>query len=185
MARIIPHVIAGISGKLAGMIFRQRNGKTFVSMVPSNKPTKRSAKQQEVGDRFRRAVQYAKSAIANPVMRDIYKAKAPKGKSAYNMALADFLHAPVIQEVDVTGYSGKVGELIKLKVIDDFEVKSVNIKIHKKNGDLQEEGAAVRSSDQMEWAYVVKNSNRRLIGSKVTVIANDNPGNTTRQDKIL
>jgi hypothetical protein len=47
--------------------------------------------------------------------------------------------------VDITGYSGKIGQFIKIKVSDDFEVKMVKLTIYKQDGSLQE-GAMQRQT---------------------------------------
>lgn len=43
--------------------------------------------------------------------------------SAYSVAVADYFHAPDIKEVDLGGYTGTAGDLISVKVTDDFKVK--------------------------------------------------------------
>ena len=46
-----------------------------------------------------------------------------------NVAVADFFHAPEIEEVDLEGYSGKTGELIRVKARDDVQVTRVAVLI--------------------------------------------------------
>jgi hypothetical protein len=186
MARVnSDSILSGISGKIGGMVFRQRNGKTFVAIAPNKKQKPRSPMQQKNNSNFQQAVIYAQKAIADPATKRMYKSKAGNGKSAYNIALADFFHAPDIVEVDITGYSGKPGQLIKIIVSDDFEVNAVKVTIHSQDGTLQEEGDAEPNENKIVWTYVARTKNKRRAGSKITVIASDNPGNFTREEKGL
>jgi hypothetical protein len=180
MARITPN--GKLSGKLAGLVFRQRNGKTFVSKAPGKQTSPRSPKQLEVADRFQHAVEYAKNAIRDPELKRKYELKAGKGRSAYNMALADFLHPPEILEVDLSGYSGKVGQTIRITVTDDFYVKNVSIQIHRQNGKLVEEGEAKQTDGELIWIYEAC-ATTRLAGNKITVVASDYAGNKTLEVK--
>ena len=47
----------------------------------------------------------------------------------------DFFHAPEIEEVDLEGYSGKTGELIKIKARDDVQVTRVAVLISDEAGN--------------------------------------------------
>ena len=44
-----------------------------------------------------------------------------RGLSKYNVALADFLHPPEIQSIDVSSYQGKAGEIIVITAVDDVQ----------------------------------------------------------------
>lgn len=169
--------ISGISGKVGDMVFRQRNGKTFVSKASNKTQKERTAKQQANNSNFQRAVIYAKKALADPVAKQMYKAKVGKGKSAYNLALADFLHAPKILKVDLSGYSGKAGEVIRIEVIDDFAVKAVKLGIHRQDGTLEEEGDALQTEDNLDWTYIARITIISLVEIKIVVTATDYSGN--------
>jgi hypothetical protein len=45
------------------------------------------------------------------------------------VAVADWFHTPEVGEVDVSRYTGEVGEIIRAKVTDDVQVTRVNIVI--------------------------------------------------------
>jgi hypothetical protein len=52
-------------------------------------------------------------------------AKAKKGRTAFNTAVADFLNAPDIDTIDLSGYTGQPGDLIRITVTDDYKVQEV------------------------------------------------------------
>lgn len=60
-----------------------------------------------------------------------------------------FFNAPVVDEVDLSGYSGQVGETILVPAHDDFQVTEVTLA--RTDGTAIEKGDAVLSSGL--WAY--------------------------------
>jgi len=100
-------VTHGLSGKVGDLlVFSQRGGKTVVSKVPQKRKGGDSELQKEHKRKFQRAVLYAKSALTSPDLQEAYGKSAKKGQTAYNVAVADFFHAPDIHQVDVSNYTG-------------------------------------------------------------------------------
>lgn len=180
---IITH---GLSGKVGDLIvFSQRNGKTFVSKAPRKKTKEDTENQKEHKRKFQKATLYAKSVINDPVQKELYAAASDtsKGMSTYNVAVADLLNAPDIETLDLSGYTGKIGDVIKIIVLDDFAVKAVTVKIENADGSLVEEGSAVDSG--FEWVYTATVNNKDLSGDKITIKATDNPANVTEMNQTL
>ena len=73
-----------------------------------------------------------------------YAAKARDKRSAFNVAVADFFHAPNLDEIDLKEYSGAVGETIRVRVTDDFRVEQVQVSIVNSDGSLVEQGDAIK-----------------------------------------
>lgn len=71
------------------LVFRVRNGKTFVSRYPDMSKVKPSEKQLAEKDRFGDAVRYAQNIIGDPEKKAAYKVE--KGKSVYHTAIRDYL----------------------------------------------------------------------------------------------
>lgn len=87
-------IMRGASGALGKeLIFRQRAGKTIISLPPAPRPDAPTEKQLAIRDRFREAVRYAKKVIADPALKAIYQAKAKPGSSAFNTAITERLQA--------------------------------------------------------------------------------------------
>lgn len=105
---IITH---GLSGKVGDLIvFRSLNGKTIIASKPGARTGELSDAQKQNQKRFQQAIVYAKSAVADPDTKSAYKAAAEEGESPYNVAVADFMHAPDISEVNLSNYKGKIGD---------------------------------------------------------------------------
>jgi hypothetical protein len=179
-------VIHGMSGKFGDMIvFRQRSGKTIASRAPGEVTGEPSANQQAHRQRFQRAILYGRTAIADPLVKQAYAAKAENGASAYNVAVADYFNAPDIVEVDTSGYTGQPGQRIHIKVVDDFEVTGVSVMIHNADGTLQEEGDAVQNANTVDWTYTATSVNGSLSGDKITITATDTPSNVSKEERTL
>src|SRR5687767_3958231 len=106
-------LLQGISGKIGGIVFRQRNGKTIVASKPY-RSKKKTAKQTAHQARFLEAVMYAKTAMIEENSKKYYAdfAKQSKCTSPYQAAVKDFLEEPKIRKVDANEYRGKKGDVI-------------------------------------------------------------------------
>lgn len=179
---IITH---GLSGKVGDiLVFSQRNGKTIVSKVPK-KTAQDSEKQKQHKQKFQEAVLYAKNALQDSTTKQQYQEVADKkeGLSAYNIAVADLLNAPNIEEINLSGYTGKTGEIIKIKVYDDFKVASVSVHIYNADGSLVEEGNATHQG--LDWHYTTTKNNADLSGDKIIIRATDTAINLSEKETIL
>lgn len=179
-------VTHGLSGKIGDMlVFSQRNGQTIVGKVPKERTQPLSAKQQAQKKRFQEAILYGKAVMKDAALKEAYAAKADhaKGISSYNVALADLLHAPDINEIDLSQYTGKKNEIISISVSDDFGVEKVTVKIENTDGTLVEEGEAANKTTH--WEYKTTTTNNDLADDKITVRAYDKPNNQSELQKEL
>ncbi|OBW43167.1 hypothetical protein AB670_00359 [Chryseobacterium sp. MOF25P] len=179
-------VTYGLSGKVGDLlVFSQTNGKTVVSKTPKERTGELSDKQKAHKLKFQKAVLYAKAVLNDPAKKELYDAKADNsiGMSTYNVAVADLLNAPDIEEINLSGYTGNPGDIIKIMATDDLGVVSVNVKIENEDGTFVEEGAAVNNG--AEWIYTATASNPDLAGDKITITASDTPANLTEETKTL
>ena len=170
----------GLSGKVGNFVFRRRKSddKIFVARRPVRSDEEPSEMQKAVQRKFQRAIIYGKSAIADQDTKTLYAAKATGGRSAFNVAVADYFNAPQIESINVDGYSGAIGSTIVITATDDFAVASVHVKIENMDGSLVEEGEAVMDGSEIDWIYTATAANESLVGDKITVTAFDMPGNT-------
>lgn len=136
-------------------------------------------KQEAAKERFREAVVYAKSIIADPDLLEIYQRAAKPGISAYNMALADFCRRPEIRIIDASSYQGNIGDTVRIRVIDNFFVSKVKLSIVDKDGIEIEQGYAIQSPNSIDWFYTAQVTSIDLQGMVFKAEATDRPGNTT------
>jgi hypothetical protein len=178
-------VTHGLSGKIGDiLIFSQRGGQTVVSKTPTRK-AKMTKKQKEHQKHFQKAVLYAKS-VKGTEVGQMYEDKAAKipGVSGINVAVADFMHAPDIEKVDMSKYKGKVDDKIEVEATDDFAVKEVHVEISNADGYIVEEGNAVKNVSGV-WVYTATADNTTLEGTKIIITASDLPGNLTTEEVNL
>jgi hypothetical protein len=178
-------VTHGLSGMIGGqLVFRQLHGQTFVSTAPraSGHVTENQKLNQR---RFQRAVLYGSAVAADPELSATYAAKAKKGQSVRNVAVADFFHAPDIETIDLTNYHGQPGDTIRILVTDDFAVKEVKVVIIRTDGTLVEEGNAQPEATGYEWTYIATQPNDGLEGDRIEVYASDTPGNISQAEQEL
>lgn len=175
----------GLSGKIGDLlVFRQFAGQTFVSKAPK-KPETESEKQKATRKRFQQAMAYAKAAMTDESLKNAYQAKTRKGLTAYNVAVADFLNAPKIETIDLSGYTGQPADVIRITVWDDFRVKEVTVTITHADGSVLESGHAQPDGSGSVWIYTAGRTNDNPDGGRITVSASDMPGNITEEGKDL
>ncbi len=180
---IVTQGLAGMIGDT--LVFRQRAGKTIVSQAPRESSKPATQGQIQVRHRFQQAVIYGKTVNANPTAIAVYDAAATGGQSGYNIAVADFFNAPDITSVDVSTYKGKVGDVIKVQVTDDFAVKAVHVRIENPDNTLVETGDAKLDSTGQYYVYTATAANASLKGDKITVTATDTPDNLSTKQTVL
>ena len=136
--------------------------------------------------RFQQAAFYARQVQQDAEQQAAYQAATDDiVRSAYTVAVADFLNAPSIRDVDLTAYHGRVGDVITVYATDDFEVHHVHLCLQSADGSLVEEGNATPDPDGTTFRYTATQANPSTTGDKITVTAYDNPGNTTVEQQTL
>lgn len=187
MARIKNNfAMVGITGKVGDIfVYRQRNGKTIVARTP-NRTAPLSQKQKDQTKRFKAAITYAQNALLDPSLKEYYndEAKRKTNMSPYNAAVADYLTAPVIINVDTSQYTGEAtAQKITFEVENSNKVISVKVSIIAKNKSTIEEGIATLSKGK--WTYSTTSINTEKEGAKIIINATDRPGNTAKKEIVL
>ena len=126
---------------------------------------------------------YARAILQNVAIKQAYKAKAKRGQTAFNLAVADYFKPPVIVSVDLGQLANQIGSKITALVTDNFRVESVKVKIEKANGALLEEGNAIIQPDGLNWQYTTTTANGNTAGNTVSIIATDLPGHSIVSSK--
>ena len=171
MAKIkLNALVESAQGRLGNdlVLKRTRSGATILAKKPTfPKNRKFSTAQRDHQRRFKRAVVYAKVAQTNP----IYATLAKKLKQpAYNVALADAMHTPRVIEIDVSGYHGKAGDVIRVQAEDDVQVTRVLLTIYATHEQVIEEGKAVGDRAGGWWTYTTQTTKN---GASVKAVAYD------------
>lgn len=111
--------------------------------------------QKKENNRFKHAMDYARSQMAGPVAKAEYKAKVKGLQRAINMAIADFYHPPAIKSIDLALCHGRQNDPVTIKAVDDFKVVKVTVTILDKQGIIVESGNA-REIHLWHWEYRLK-----------------------------
>ena len=182
MAKIeLNSAIRRIRGTIDNWVYRRNGDGVAISKRPTASTTPPTAAQVAVREDFRAAAAYARSVKENPIQRPRYEAAArAKGKGAFAFAVADFLNEPVVLAIDMSAYHGGVGQVIKVRAIDDFEVTGVTVAICDQEGGVIQQGAAVFTDGL--WHYAANGG--IALGESVVIkaVATDRPGHTGSLD---
>ena len=170
MAKVKNNLITeGLSGKVGKrLVFRQlQDGSTVLCTAPDFSNRVFSEDQLTHQNRFQQASAYARVAAKTT---PTYAKLAPARKTnAYNLALSDWFHAPVIHEV--TWQDGR----ICVDVTDNVQVASVRVTMMDELGETRDGGEAV-------WVKDARWEHETLTQGKVMVEAFDLAGNVTRYE---
>ena len=124
-----------------------------------------------------KAATYAAFAQTQPVY--LLKAMGTQ-TSAYSFAFVDFLGKPQLVGMDISQWTGGIGERIHILVKDNVMVLHVRVMIREDrlSDIVLESGHAYRSpSDGLVWTYLTKTRIHQKPGFCVDVLATDLPGN--------
>ncbi len=160
----------GLSGKLGDqLVFRHlKDGRTIVCVKPDFSKRVLSKDQKRHHERFKAAAAYARAAARkNSIYAEL---AAGTMKTAYNVALSDWFHPPVIHHVE------RRGAVIRIQASDNVYVAGVQVTILDEQGKVVEKGEGIRG-DSGWWEYMPAGT------GKIVVEARDLAGNVTRKER--
>jgi len=185
MSKVKDNIVTrGLSGKLGKQIvFRHWSGATFLAKAPifsqSSAATEASVRNRQ---RFKEAVIYAKKVMNDPQLKQAYYSKRKPRQTAYNRAVQDFFSAPVIQEFDLSNYTGEANSFIRVYATDGFRVNEVEVRIEDEQSQTVATGLAVQEENADWWKFTVSEAHVRPVGGKVIATAYNLPGNETTKE---
>jgi len=108
-----------------------------------------------------------------------YLARCPRFAATRReqLRLARSLQLPVVDQIDLSTYTGKAGETIRITASDDFAVAGVEVTIHDTGGAVLEQGAATAADGV--WNYVTTTNLPPGQQVSIEVTATDRPGHKT------
>lgn len=138
MAKVSKNGIAqGWSGSIWKLVFRHMpDGSTRVSVKPDFSRRVFSQKQKDHQQKVKIAAAYAREASkTQPIYAELARGTT---KNAYNIALSDWFHPPVVHNIE-----RKKGR-IRVMASDNVSVTKVQVRIIAEDGKILEEGQAVQ-----------------------------------------
>ena len=177
-------ILEGIRGQIGDLVFKRYGDEVVLARKPDLSDHKPTAAQLAHQERFRQAALYGKLVMADPETKALYAdAAKAKGKPVFSLTVADFFNAPTVDEVDVSAYTGAVGDVIVILATDDFDVASVAVAIADAAGNAIEAGAATETPvDSGRWVYTATAAVATGTTVRITVTALDRPGSVAAEE---
>jgi hypothetical protein len=177
MAKIeLNSAIRRIQGTIDNWVYRRNGDGVLIAKRPTVTATPTAA-QLAVRETFRAAAAYARSVQLDPVLWPRYQAAArTKGLRPFAFAVADFLNEPEVLAIDLSAYHGAVGQLIKVRSRDDFEVAGVTVIMKDGEGAVIQQGAAALVDGLWQYATTVGIAAGEIV--TIEAVATDRPGHT-------
>lgn len=167
-------------GTIGDLVFYRRLGKPCVRRAPIRKK-KFTAPERKNQSRFGMASRFANAVLKDPAQKARYQ-KAAEGsdRSAQNLAVSDFMHAPTLAEIDLSSYTGRAGERIRVRAEEGvLGAAAVDVSIADQAKALLEKGAAAVEKDGRWWSYTAQKELAPDEPVWITITASDQPGNRT------
>jgi len=182
MAKVQLHpLLLEVRGRIGDWVFRRVGRDTIVSRRPRRRQRPPTPNQLRQRRHFQDAMAYGRAVARDPQLRRRYVAAArARLTSVYVCALTDFLNPPRITRVDCSRYTGRAGQALAIHAEDNFEVRSVAVRITDATGGEIEAGPAVRDARTGKWSYRARQT---VVGGvlRVEIVVTDHPGHTATQ----
>lgn len=171
MARVnLSKYIKSLRGKMGDLVYRlMPDGSTVASSLPKKKRRSTPAQKAYRREIFPDRIQWAKWAYKHYPIYEELAAGLPM-VNAYNLAIKDISHPPVIYRV-LREEDGR----ILVNAWDEILVDGVRVMVHDEQGKLVEAGDAHQFQKDW-WEYMPKAAGR------VSTVAWDLPGNKVRME---
>ena len=155
---------------------KSRKGKSTITIPPTKVAPVLTEKQTAHRKKFLKAVKYAKEMMKNPDLLALYSENLRKGKSAFALAVKDYMKSPVVEQIEVLNYQGNPGDLISVSAEDDFKLTAVSVQIIDPAGEIIEQGVCAISLPTGHYDYTATELVPDLTGVTIKAKALDLPG---------
>ena len=161
------------------MVYKTWQGENIEAYKPDVVHQPNSAAQLAVRESLTEAAHWAKGVFGDAAVKAAYTAKAKELHSTpIAVAVKDWMMAPQVTAVDLSGYNKHIGDVISIMAQDDFAVTGVTVAIEDSAHTAVESGAAVFDAASGSWKYTTTVDATAKSGLTVTATASDRPGNT-------
>ncbi len=178
MAKIdLNPLLRSLRGRIGDLVFVQEGDSLTVRHAAENGTTLRSLAQKAHTNRFVVASRWARTLLADPNMRKLYQQGCHDHLTPHNVAVSDYMHAPVVDAIDLESYTGNRGDRIRILARDDFKIVRMAVHILGVDGQSVEEGEAEWDVGAAGWIYLAQAQVPAKTTVLIQVAALDLPGN--------
>ena len=165
-------------GSVGDLVLKQYGDDLVISRKGDPNSGEATPAQLAARARFRQAVLYGRQVMADPQVKAQYvKVAKAKGQRLFSLVVADFFNAPTVDDVELDGYTGQVGDEIIVLAHDDFIVSSVHVEVSDASQAVIESGAASEfPAGSGRWVYAATVNVAASTQVTVRVVATDRPG---------
>jgi len=165
---------------------RKYRNQNIVSKIKRPKKST-SLKKKKTNDRFAKANKWATLILGDPAVKKLYiKGITSNLPNAQAVARTDYLEGPKIHYISLKQHTGAIGDKIRIKATDNFQVTAVEVKITDKSGKEIEKGPAERYKRKPQmWIYKLTVANLEPDGTIIKVTAMDRPKNKTMKESLV
>ena len=160
-------------------------GTTVLKMATAKPKSVMTEKRIISNERLSRAAKYARIAMADSELSEMYRQRSPKGHSGYREAVNDFLRPPVIRDIDCSGYYGNPGDLILVSAYDKFALKEIKATLLAPDGSLIETGQGIEDLPTGKFIFTATVQVADTAGVIVNISVRDIPGNVVEKKVAL
>ena len=181
MARLYSSIVILGSNGLVGGHLADRKTRVERSIL-SSKPLLDDYRKANEDSQVHEVVMRESTTYANFAQtQDVYITKARRlSVTPYSLALVDWFEAPRVLEINVDGWTGKIGQTIRVKARDNVRVARVSMVIRDVAENVLEMGEATQSEPGSAWwNYTTKSMVKLTPFPMVEATAYDLPGNST------
>lgn len=177
--------VAAMSGKIGDFVYRQLWGRQVVGKVPDFSRREFTEPQKAELARFG-----AGSLKWNGLSREVKALYTARAKELQMPPCAlyqkDNARLPSVEDIDLSAYTGQMGQTIRISAIDLVDVASVEVTIRLPGGETLESGAATRvASGDSHWTYRTTAVAASPAGVTVAAVASNWPGNKATAMKMV
>jgi hypothetical protein len=178
MARLYSNIVILGSNGLVGGQFTDRKSRVERSILSSRTLLDDYRKTKEARQAHEAAIRESTTYASFAQTQDVYITKAKRmGVTPYYIALADWFEAPKVLEINVDGWTGKIGQAIRVKARDNVKVARVIVVIRDADENVLEMGEATQSEPGGPWwNYTTKSVVKMSPFPIVEATAHDLPG---------
>ena len=136
-------LVGELRGKIGDLTITKYGDKYVVKKLPERKHRLPTTAQVPVRQNLVNANAYWRRVKAQPDLKAVYVLAARlQNKRAIDLAKSDFLNAPVVTDIDLSGYIGQPAGIIRVKAEDELDAASVRVRVLELEGTVIEEGDA-------------------------------------------